>query len=657
MRDKGYRLVDISDKSDLNSISLDEARSRLKEDVSKIDINGEAKVYLLTHPSGTGKTTHIAKHLTKHGYRVLWLCAIHELANKTMEYFRDVKKDVKTAHLKSRKYMIEKKEIKCKFEYNIKHASPEEILDYCRYYCYRCRWCEYSKNLSKAEEAQVIFGMHAHLQFPDFINRYIERSDCIVIDESFSSYYVGKKDFDDYDLNAAIRKLSSIAEGESLMKRTRVNARELVRYFEKFISKQDRYEFVITDFPIVDNNLREIYNKIYTDEEFYDTKNAISIFEYLTEERVVIKNNGSRYLYFRPIKLPDNKTIIILDASGSTEFYKKMLNREVITYGSDCHIKQNAHVTQFLDEPFNLLSLLDKDYKGNQELRQRPRRLGLYYKVLKLIKTIQYKHKGMKIVIGTINDFEKKLVADKVAKKSDRKKDDDKVTDKDNDKADINKADIMHYYDVRGINDYEDHDVLIILGLPMLSFRVIATQARLLFNQNWSDKEKVEEMKQDGKSWVRLSYSKDAKGYEVPTFKFTNECIQQYYQHSVITELYQMFGRIRPYKEGKKKIVYIITNTPIPNVKVDEMITIDDFMNLYGDPMDRRSEMRDILDAIKQIPNKEFTVAQLSCKLSELTGRDRTNKYQRQHIKKLLIKTPEYFNIKITTRKHTIEKL
>jgi hypothetical protein len=89
---------------------------------------------------------------------------------------------------------------------------------------------------------------------------------------------------------------------------------------------------------------------------------------------------------------------------------------------------------------------------------------------------------------------------------------------------------------------------------------------------------------------------------------------------------------------------------------VDEMITIDDFMKLYGKPMKRRREMRDILDAMELLPDR-FTVEELAHKLSELTGRDRTNKTQRQHIKKMLIETPKYFKIKITPHKHIIEKL
>ncbi|HGJ64535.1 TPA: hypothetical protein ENS27_04000 [bacterium] len=623
---KPYREITVIEdgKANIEHISLDKARNKLKEDLSKIDINGEAKTYLLTHPSGVGKTHHVAEYVKDRSF--LWLCAIHDLARETIEkHFSGMN----VVELKSRKYMIKTKELNCLLTFKIMNSVPEEASIVCETKCYMGCRCEYYTNLHKARKSNCIFGMHAHLQNPDSIKDYIAKSDIVIIDESFSSHYIGEEGFHKCDIENFIGLLELIAKSELMMKETRAISNELIKYLTNLLQDSES-EISIDSFPTINDELTQIYYKAIRKLRWQG--NIISMLQYAYKNQAMIVKRDDYYTYMKVAKLPDDVPIIILDASGNADFYEKMLNRKVIAYGLDQNVTQFAHVTQFLDGIHTRSSLLMEKPDGTL-LRKKT-----YYRLVKLIQAIKHKHLGEKIVIGAKMSVEIKLKGSKIEDKNTK---------------------IIHYYDIRGINDYKDCDVLVILGSPMLSFDDIAREARLIFNQNWNDDEMVEQMKIDGKSWVKADYAKDGIGYEIHTFKFSNDYIEQYYRHSVIAELLQMLGRIRPYddeNEGKDKHVYIITNTPIPNVKIDEMITIKEFMQRQGDPEGERIEIRKINEAIKSLPN-EFTVLDLVDKIKELFDEDRTREKQRRNLRDLLIRKQKVFSINIEKGKHTIRKV
>lgn len=618
-----YRMVAVTDEETVAStISQDEARQKLREDISGIEIReGTGPLtHLITYPSGIGKTHWVAKHIRAKGWKVVWLCATHKQARETIKnHFRGIK----AVELKGRLYMLDSREIKyCPKEYDVRffdRTKPEAI----HRICMRCDrrkdgFCEYYNHCEKAKRADIVVGMHAHLQFPDFLKQYLKKSDCMVIDESFSGHYMGEEEFSTEDVKLSMKILRKIARDEAHGQEIRDAAHELLACHRQIRSTAKDAGSNPNQFPKIEDSFRKIYS---TELQHTDGRNnVLHILEHVAGNGSAIVKRGDRYTYIRVADLPENIETIILDASGTKDFYEKMLRREVIVYDSDRPIDQVAHVTQFLEGAYPLITLWYYS-RGTAKVGS-----STYYRILKLIKAIKHKHKGERFVIGTSKTVEKKLRSDGIA-------DDD--------------TDTVHYYDMRGIDEYKGHDVMIMVGVPMLSFNDIAREARILFGQNWDDAELVEQMEFGSKAYVRVPYSRDGMGYEVATHQFSNEYIQQYYEHVVVMEMLQMFGRIRPY-EGSEKCVYIISNVPIPGLRINLMTTIQQFMEEEGGPMERRSELREIASAIEQLPD-EFRIRDLM----PLLGR--TSQSQRDNLRKRLRKDKEYFLIEFCG--HKIRKI
>lgn len=244
-----------------------------------------------------------------------------------------------------------------------------------------------------------------------------------------------------------------------------------------------------------------------------------------------------------------------------------------------------------------------------------------YEKIRSLIEEIKVRHHGQKIVIGCMKKVEECMRKDGILDNHD------------------DEIDMLHYYEARGINKYEDYNVLIVVGLTMISFNDIAKRARELFNQEWDDDQKIKQMKLDGREYKKLRYCNNGKGYEVLTYSFTDMYINEYYRHVVVSEIYQMIGRIRPYEEIKScesdgsdskdtsKFVYIICNVPIDGIRIDSVERINSLMS--NEHNEKRKEMKNIRLVIESLP-PTFKMNELAYRLNKVTNT------QKHHLREVL---------------------
>jgi len=626
-----YRRVPVSSEEVRHpTITLEQAREQLRNDINAINNNRSSgpHTYLLRYPSGVGKTRMVAGYIRNSGLRTIWLDARHDYARETINNYLQ---GINVIELASRYRMLEDDTLHCIRSDQIRRISSEDPTNIGRV-CDRCsiRYtdCEYynARHEVYSNDTRIIVGMHAHLQVTD-LRDY--RADIIVFDEDCSRHYREEHKFSRNDISRSIKVLSGIEDSATL-----------VKYLQHLLSIEEEV-FTISPLGDISDEFMDQYNNVIRG--IYNYINVVRILQDINGHTIVRRGETFTYVdtmqlpqlpgytYVRTAPLPDIDTII-LDACGSREFYERLLGREVIVYGGDCHIEQAAHITQFIEGAYPKRSFI---YKC--------RVMSTYHRVRSLIDAIIQRHAGQRILIIAHSNVKEKLK--------------EKLID---DGIDV---DMEHYYNTSGVDQYRDHDVLIVVGIPMIGYRDIVYNTSRQFDLNWTDA-RIQELANEisSNTYVRLDYSDGSYGYEVAIYSSPDPRIQLFYEHTVLAELAQAIGRIRPYEpltDGRNKHVYIITNQP-SGYRPDRVITIGEFMQDEAGNgcrlTSRRTRwtsnkvmerIRVITEAIIDMPN-EFTVAQLADRLGY------TTKSQRDELRRTLRRKHEDLGIIIDG--HTIRK-
>jgi hypothetical protein len=143
-------------------------------------------------------------------------------------------------------------------------------------------------------------------------------------------------------------------------------------------------------------------------------------------------------------------------------------------------------------------------------------------------------------------------------------------------------AEIAHFGSIRGTNEFEDHDVVIILGREQLSPR----DAEGLSKAVWFDtKEPIRCLTADDKGQVQYPESRrfytmrNGSRQSVDVKVHPDRRVQAVVEQIREAEMVQAIDRLRLIHSERKKMVYILCNLPL-SLSVDELVT---WKQLVGD--------------------------------------------------------------------------
>jgi hypothetical protein len=143
-------------------------------------------------------------------------------------------------------------------------------------------------------------------------------------------------------------------------------------------------------------------------------------------------------------------------------------------------------------------------------------------------------------------------------------------------------ADIAHFGNIRGTNDFEDHDVVVILGREQPSSRAAERRAMAI----WYDTERpIRQIKEDGRGQVQYPYGErhyrmwDGTRREVRVRVHPDRRVQAVVEQVREAEMIQAIDRLRLIHTPRKKMVVILCNVPV-DLPVDDLIT---WRQLVGD--------------------------------------------------------------------------
>jgi hypothetical protein len=143
-------------------------------------------------------------------------------------------------------------------------------------------------------------------------------------------------------------------------------------------------------------------------------------------------------------------------------------------------------------------------------------------------------------------------------------------------------ADVAHLGNIRGTNEFEDHDVVIILGREQPSPRDAERRAMAI----WYDtKRPLRQIKQDARGQAQYPYRerqypmRDGSRRQVRVRVHPDRRVQAVVEQVREAEMVQAIDRLRLIHSAREKTVVILCNIPL-DIPVDELVT---WRELVGD--------------------------------------------------------------------------
>jgi hypothetical protein len=184
-----------------------------------------------------------------------------------------------------------------------------------------------------------------------------------------------------------------------------------------------------------------------------------------------------------------------------------------------------------------------------------------------------------------------------------------------------------HFGNLRGMNNFEEVDCLLVVGRYSLPPAVSANYARVIFGHHaeWSP------------TYADLPVRmKDGRTFKLNTSVADNEFHQAIYEHFSLSETLQAIGRGRPV-HGSKKDIYVFSNENLTtNTEITEFFPYERYFDRPEKPVKRQTPLitPDVLEVVKRrgfVQNKEsFLKEDLALKKSQV-------KEKRQQIEEELI--------------------
>ncbi len=628
-----YKALEKQHKEEEEKLSQEEANKFFEETRKEISqkiinfcyIDKENKVLGINAGAGTGKTITAGVTLQNIDDEIQTIFLgerVEEVKKHKEEIEQYTKKDWK--HILGIKQFIDDKNLKSmldelgKYYINISDLLKKELKKKGYY-----KQKEYVKNKSW-------FGQHAHLT-TKFIEESFENSNkikLIVLDENpIKSTFLVKKEITSEDLDKIIEnlrdihndsiKISSIAEKQlniliqvcSALKEIieETNKNKEYRYFE-FVSKLNEKinGLSYTEQILQKRSELEVLYRKWQNFIFFQQKNKKcwfkdifdDLFELIGEAYLYyIKRSDTNFMAHTHYKTSEEKgkiyerkylvleyidwemikqklsmsKVLILDASADEKIYKLLAEKigKKLEFWSPKIERYDRNILQFTDGNYYKESLSE---------------ISTWNRIINLLKVIIENHRTTD-PNGTIN-----LVISKELE--------------DNLKKDIiyKNLRIMHFGNIRGLNDAKNDKAMIIIGV---------------------NEPPINELRDEVECWSgnKINIERDESKIEGHYYK--DELLQKFLEHNRENEIEQIIERLRFYLESKDKICYLISklNISFPT----EKITINEFI---------RKQLKPLI--ISKLKKKDYETAELYSELQKEKIKIGTYKEYKEVIKELI---------------------
>jgi hypothetical protein len=169
---------------------------------------------------------------------------------------------------------------------------------------------------------------------------------------------------------------------------------------------------------------------------------------------------------------------------------------------------------------------------------------------------------------------------------------------------------LAHYGGLRGSNEFEDYDRVILAGMYMVNPGEVVKSYRALFASPDEGEFDTLMLRR-----ARLySLEKDGEGFSDDVMEFRHEGLQQLMNTVSRDEMVQALHRIRPIGATGEKEIVLLMGLPLEGVPVKELFTDDGTGNLTNERSHRT--LADLVAAARRLLSQEgksyFTVAELA---------------------------------------------
>lgn len=268
----------------------------------------------------------------------------------------------------------------------------------------------------------------------------------------------------------------------------------------------------------------------------------------------LIAAGGDRLIAQGRRRWPLQGRLLILDGTASPEILRAFIPRLAVS--DEIRVERNAFVVQVTDRTFYRGSLLKSAEAGEEASQYAPDRwkevCGFIERTAQGSRTLVVTNKRVRCQL-TGEDATTALPIS----------------------ARFGDADVAHFGNLRGSNEFEDHDAVIILGRDEPSVRAAEERAMAI----WYDtREPIGRISPDDNG--HINYPKKLRPY---TTRDNNKIVKQVSVHrdprvqAVVeqareAEMLQAIDRLRLIHAERRKTVYILCNIPL-DVPVDELLT------------------------------------------------------------------------------------
>ena len=514
-------------------VDLDEIRPRFAEELRSFITGNTPRIALSNFPLGGGKTSIAIDEIAKAGVRALFLCPTHALAKDVAEQFgkdgiwiigrdslhEDPTNDFKCDHLDAIKSNIALGRSSTAFCSEKKCPIRED--------------CSYLRQYEQAAQAQIVILAHDHLRLGDEkLKTIMDRRQLMVIDESFLRPYRQEERISKAELNIL---------GRALMEANLRNvANTLIKPLLHLVGSADKGITVppIHLYPKTFHRVDSIFER-----RFPRTRNPLRTLHRAGQDGLTAwRINENQIGINVPAFLPDHVPVLILDATARREHYQLLLARPVQTINpaEGKLLRRHATTIQVVGGNYSNSSTLA--YGEITDIGERASRF--------MKKTIRNQESYG--IIAT-KQMEKYLIKE----------------------GDFPEDRILHFNALRGLNTFNDAQDVFILGYQGVKYYDLADEARVLFDQGWSNVERQNELQLE-KEYMPLRMT-NGMSCEVYALNPQNPFVAAYYDLCVRGEVEQAIGRARLYGSSTTadRRIYIIGNMPT-SLEIDHVMEMPD---------------------------------------------------------------------------------
>jgi len=258
----------------------------------------------------------------------------------------------------------------------------------------------------------------------------------------------------------------------------------------------------------------------------------------------------------------ENQRLLLLDGTANPEILRQFVPQ--LQDLPEIRVQRNARVIQVRDLTFYRHSLVERMREGEGGGRWRPKaRLAEVAEFIRQVaqekRTLVVTNKRVRCALTAENSGASLPVSGQYAG-----------------------ADIAHFGNIRGTNDFEDHDVVIILGREQPSPRDAERRAMAIwYDTKWP----IRQIKEDRRGQAQHSYGErhyrmwDGTRREVRVRRHPDPRVQSVVEQGREAEMVQAIDRLRLVHSPRKKTVVILCNIPL-GLPVNDLIT---WRQLVGD--------------------------------------------------------------------------